>query len=141
MLTVGLALALFPPALVRADDGPKGDKDLDGEWRSTSFSFEGKESGDGNTTLTIDGDNLTFRLSDSADHKTTAMFKVDSSKTPHTIDMTPQDGPEKGKVSLGIYEVKGDELRLCHAAPGLDRPTEFVSGDHRSVMVFKRVKK
>ncbi len=141
MLTLGLALALFPPTPIRADNSPKGDKDLDGEWRSTSFSFEGRESGDGNTTLTIDDDNLTFRRSDSADHRMTATFKVDTSKTPHTIDMTLQDGSGKGKVSLGIYEVKGDELRLCHAAPGLDRPTEFTSGDRRSVMVFNRIKK
>jgi uncharacterized protein (TIGR03067 family) len=91
--------------------------------------------------LVIDGKNLTFQLASNADRKSTATFKVDTAKTPHTIDMCPQDGLEKGKVSLGIYEVKSDELRLCHAAPGLDRPTEFSSGEHRSVMVFKRVKK
>jgi len=102
----------------------------------------GNERGDGNTVLTITGDSLTFRLSDGGDRAgSKATFKVDTTKTPHTIDMFPQDGSEKGKVSLGIYEVKGDELRLCHAGPGLDRPTEFSSGERRTVMVFKRVKK
>jgi len=32
-LTVSLVLVAFLPALLRADDEPKGDKDLDGEWR------------------------------------------------------------------------------------------------------------
>ena len=40
MTTAG-ALALFLPALLRADDQPKGDKDLDGEWEMQSIVEDG----------------------------------------------------------------------------------------------------
>jgi uncharacterized protein (TIGR03067 family) len=90
-LVVGLAAVLLLPTLVRANDEPKGDKDLDGQWRSTSFSLDGEKfKGDGNTVLMIDGKNLTFQTADNPAHKSTATFKVDTAKTPHTIDMSPQ---------------------------------------------------
>jgi uncharacterized protein (TIGR03067 family) len=36
-------------------------------------------------------------------------------------------GPNEGKTFLAIYELKGDELRVCYDLGGKDRPTEFVS--------------
>ena len=36
--------------------------------------------------------------------------------------------PEGGEISLGIYQLEGDELKLCMAPSGSPRPTEFASG-------------
>ena len=57
--------------------------------------------------------------------------------------MTPDDGPNKGKTLVGIYEVKGDELKVCHGDPGADRPKEIASkeGSGLSLITLKRVKK
>src|SRR5262245_16026128 len=50
-------------------------------------------------------------------------FKVDSSRTPKEIDLTPE-GESKGKAGPGIYELEGDLLRVCFAGqPDQERPT------------------
>jgi hypothetical protein len=45
----------------------------------------------------------------------------------------PGDGVQKGKTLLGIYAIEHDQLRLCHAPPGKDRPAEFASKDASGV--------
>ena len=50
------------------------------------------------------------------------------SKNPKQVDSTSFSGPEKGQVSLGIYEVMdADNKRACWARPGKPRPTSFDS--------------
>lgn len=69
--------------------------------------------------------------------------KIDPSKSPKTIDMTITEGPSKGAVMLGIYEIDGDTLKVCFDPAGKKRPTEFKSeaGSANFVNVHKRVKK
>ncbi|HVS36440.1 MAG TPA: TIGR03067 domain-containing protein [Gemmataceae bacterium] len=138
-----LAALLLLPALLRADDPPTGDKDLDGTWEAVSNAVDGKEQPlppDGKLLVTISGGSLTLKA-DVGSHMAT--IGVDASKTPKTIDITPQDGADKGRTALGIYEVKGDELRLCGADAGKDRPTELTSkpGSGWIFLTLKRVKK
>ena len=69
--------------------------------------------------------------------------KIDPSKTPKTIDVTFAEGPHKGMVMLGIYEIDDDKLKVCFDFEGKNRPTEFKSppGSKNFVNVHKRVKK
>jgi uncharacterized protein (TIGR03067 family) len=69
--------------------------------------------------------------------------KLDPTKSPKTIDVTVTEGPNKGKVLLGIYEIDGDTLKVCFDLQGKKRPTEFKSapGSENFVNVHKRVKK
>ena len=75
--------------------------------------------------------------------KKTAKVKLDATKTPAHIDILPQEGGDKGKTVKGIYELKGDTLRLCFGRPDEDRPTAFASkeGDKTFLVEFKREKK
>jgi uncharacterized protein (TIGR03067 family) len=41
------------------------------------------------------------------EHKAT--FKLDQTKNPKEIDVTPSDGPEKDKVLQGVYSLTEDE--------------------------------
>jgi uncharacterized protein (TIGR03067 family) len=41
------------------------------------------------------------------------------------MDITGNEGPNKGKTFLAIYELKGDTLRICYDLSGQARPTEF----------------
>ena len=78
-----------------------------------------------------------------AKQKKEGTYKIDPSKKPTTIDITPADGPDKGKPLPGIYMIDGDTLKLCAAdEPGQDRPTEFATkkGVHAVLMTFKREK-
>ena len=40
-------------------------------------------------------------------------IKVDSSKTPQTIDFTYTAGPQKGQTVKGIYKIDRDDLTVC----------------------------
>jgi uncharacterized protein (TIGR03067 family) len=69
-----------------------------------------------------------------------AEFMLDASHAPAHIDYVNRSGKNKGKAQAGIYELSGDALRICVAAPGRTRPGEFSSakGDGRSYTVWRR---
>jgi hypothetical protein len=52
------------------------------------------------------------------------------------------EGPHKGTVMLGIYEIDADTLKVCFDPEGKTRPREFKSapGSKNFVNVHKRVK-
>jgi uncharacterized protein (TIGR03067 family) len=117
---------------------------LEGEWSMVSGELNGvaipeefvksgkRVARDGETTITF-GERVNFK----------AKFSIDPSRKPRTIDYTMTEGPTKGKIHLGIYELDGDMVKFCFAAPGGDRPTEFTAkeGSQRTLSVWKRAKK
>ena len=92
----------------------------------------------GNPVMTVKGESAAMKIGDMT---SAAAIKVDATKTPRTLDVTPEDGPEKGKTVPCIYEIKGDELRVCTAEAGTGRPTEFSAkeGSGWTLLTFKRV--
>jgi uncharacterized protein (TIGR03067 family) len=143
-LTASLAMLLVAPALLRADDAPKGDKDLDGTWEVVSTVRDGKEMEPQTKgiVLTIKGESVTVKVGE-VSHEATIKIKADPSKTPRTLDLMPKEGPQKGMTMKAIYEVKGDELKFCHGDPEAERPTELASkeGSGLTLAILKRVKK
>jgi uncharacterized protein (TIGR03067 family) len=73
---------------------------------------------------------------------TEGTFKIDPTLTPKTIDITFTDGPGKDKTQKGIYELDGDTQKICWAAPGKPRPTEFEAKPKsgRILQVLEKVK-
>jgi RNA polymerase sigma factor (sigma-70 family) len=71
-----------------------------------------------------------------------AEFRLDATKSPREIDIVPAEGPEteKGQTFRGIYDLKGDDLRIAFQSPNQARPKAF---DEAGVMVLtlKRQKK
>jgi RNA polymerase sigma factor (sigma-70 family) len=124
--------------------GGKSDKQLlQGKWRIVSAEMAGKKAADDElrrmqeNPIEFKGDTVLAR------HK--ADYKIDPTKNPKELDITPQEGPEneKGKTFRCIYRLKGDELTLCMSLmPDGDRPTSFTPqpGVLISVMVLKREK-
>jgi uncharacterized protein (TIGR03067 family) len=70
-------------------------------------------------------------------------FTVDPTKKPKTIDVKRATGPDKDKPMLGIYELDGDNYKVCFAPPGKERPTKFFSkaGTGHVLSVWKRANK
>jgi len=91
--------------------------------------------------LTFEGHKHTVKKGDEVIQVGTQ--KLDPSKSPKTIDVTMIEGPNKGAIMLGIYEIDGDTLKVCFDAQGKKRPTEFKSapGSENFVNVHKRVEK
>jgi uncharacterized protein (TIGR03067 family) len=142
-------LLIWAALLPAAADSPANDasaKDLakmQGDWMVASITRDGhKLSDDEAQTLfrTVTGDKYTiFNFSKPISKGT---FKIDSTKTPKTIDST-RAGAAKSPAILGIYEFEGDTLKVCNAAPGMPRPTSFEAkeGSNHTKIVWQHEKK
>jgi uncharacterized protein (TIGR03067 family) len=69
-------------------------------------------------------------------------FEIDPTKTPRTIDLLPDGGPNRDKRVLGIYKLDGEDLTICIADVGQPRPSGFEAkpGSKQTLQTFKRVK-
>ena len=123
-------LVLSVVLLAGADPGKLNAKELEpfqGTWKIAALEVEGNKLDIDDfkeTRLTIKGDAFTMATA-GATYKGT--FKIDSAKKPKSIDMSYTDGPEKGKTSLGIYEIDGDTWKICIGLTGKERPKEFAT--------------
>jgi uncharacterized protein (TIGR03067 family) len=121
----------------------KGDEDvLQGTWQVVGGEMQGmalKEEmmKDLDVRMTVKGNTFEFKTKGADDE--TGTYKLDPSKTPRHIDIVTN----KGQNRKGIYELKGDEFKVCLDPEGKTRPTEFKSKAESpiGVMVFKRVQK
>jgi uncharacterized protein (TIGR03067 family) len=131
----------------RVDDKADVEKELkkfQGAWTFESVETGGKEEPAAEfngMTVTFEGGKYTVKKGDEVIQVGTQ--KLDPSKSPKTIDVTVVEGLNKGAVMLGIYEIRGDRLKVCFDPEGKKRPTEFKSaaGAQTFVAVHKRVKK
>ncbi len=127
-------LVILAAVLAFSADEPRSDLDkLQGFWILVSREFEGmktqspKEVGfkvtfHGNK-VTVEQQGMTFPL---------GTFELDPKLEPKSYDRKLLNG----KTGKGIYKLDGHELKICLAAPGDNRPTEFSTkpGDGRSLV-------
>jgi uncharacterized protein (TIGR03067 family) len=127
-LIAAVGLSLWLAGLVRADDAAKKDAEqLQGTWEATAYETAGTPATADEVKafkMRVEGDQLTVTT---AAGPTKAKFRLDASASPKAIDLVIADGDAKGKTLLGIYEVKGDEFKLClREVPDRGgRPKEF----------------
>jgi uncharacterized protein (TIGR03067 family) len=130
------------------DDAVKAAKaKLKGSWSLVSLEESGKKQPfpeGAKMSLVFQDDKVVMQsaFGDKKDSKE-ATYVIDPTKKPATIDITPSDGPEKGKTMPAIYVIEKDELKICGAQkPDQDRPKEFVTkeGSKSVLMTFKREK-
>ena len=56
---------------------------------------------------------------------------------PRSIDLMATDGPFKDKLMPGIYELKGDNLKICYPfKEGATRPTEFSTSKDSGLLLL-----
>jgi uncharacterized protein (TIGR03067 family) len=149
LVTLLCTLVLVASVGTGARAGDKADvekelKKFQGIWTVELVEAEGKEIPIANfkgMTVTFEGDRYTVKMGDQVIQAATQ--KLDPSKSPKTLDGTVAEGPHKGTVILGIYEISGDTLKVCFDPEGKKRPTEFktAAGSQTTLAVYKRVKK
>ena len=102
-------------------------REMDGIWKPVSAELAGKQWPQqvlDSMKLILKDDKYTVQVGDQNDEGT---VKRDPGKSPKTMDIKGTKGPNTGKTFLVIYELKGDELRVCYDLSGKSRPTEFAT--------------
>lgn len=142
------AIVLFLGDGPAQDDAAKKELDgLAGDWRLISGEDNGEPANDyalENLKSLIKGDQLTFAgIKPLTDRASRLTIKLDLTTTPKCIDLKVEEGSLKDQVLEGIYERKGDELKLCLYFGKGNRPLEFETkpGTDRVLFVLKREKK
>jgi uncharacterized protein (TIGR03067 family) len=132
-----LLVAIFGVSLV-AEEKKADVHPLKGKWEIVSASFNG------NASPTLKGRILAFGESEFTTYDgefkgRTIAFTLDPKADPKQIDLNRDGGETK---ALGIYAIDKDELKLCYAEPGADRPKKFESaaGSKMFLLVMKRMK-
>ena len=93
---------------------------LQGTWSIVSFTADGNEIPAATLVTwqrTVKVNHVVWKQGDETLVETD--IQVDPSKKPMTLDSTIASGDQKGQTMLAIYELSGDELRVCFAKPGL----------------------
>lgn len=143
---LGLAVGLLVAAHSK-DDGAKKDLEkLQGTWILVSAERDGKKLAEEEvkkTKIAFKDDTFVFPDASGIGTSQKGIIKVDPSKTPKWMDSKAANDTAKGELSLGIYEIAGDDYKVCFAPPGKERPKEFSSkpGSGHIFQVWKREKK
>jgi uncharacterized protein (TIGR03067 family) len=145
---LAFAVVLFTGAPTRSEDKPKADQkapfNLTGDYLIVSGEKYGTKIPDEEivgTQVHFEDDRI---LVEDKDHKSTpyiATYKVDTSKKPYAITMTPLIGEYKGQVVKGLVEKNGDQVKIIYALPGGEVPTEFKTKDKQLMFTMKVMSK
>src|SRR3954454_24692778 len=106
-------------ALIAADPPQDDSAMFQDTWMMILGEREGRKLSDeeiASARLTITGNGYSYTLGGRTEAGT---FKLDPSRKPKAIDVTPKDG----KPILGIYEIEGDTHKVCLGEFGRERPS------------------
>jgi uncharacterized protein (TIGR03067 family) len=52
-------------------------------------------------------------------------YRVNEARSPPTMDIMGESGPNAGRSMLAVYELHGDELTVCYDLEGAERPADL----------------
>jgi uncharacterized protein (TIGR03067 family) len=115
---------------------------LEGTWRLVKGEIHGAALPTDEKhpiTLEISGDHYKL-TAESPDEGSVRLFP---DKSPKAMDIMGTKGPNKGKTFPAIYELKGDELKVCYDLSGKERPKTFESSSENQhfLAIYERVKR
>ncbi len=137
LAVVFLASLSLPASSEAAEDESEKDlKEMAGNWVPVLMRLNGKKQPDEVTRaikLTINGNKYNTVVGKERDEGT---LKLDATKEPREMDIITSVGENKGKPIPCIYELKGNELRVCYGLNGTARPADFKSGEDEKGVVM-----
>ena len=135
-------LALIPLCYATQDDAVKTDlAKLGGTWQVVGHQTNGKPTNEEHwrkVQFVFNGTRLTF-LGDEVLSKKIAKITlvIDPATTPAVIDLKIVEGEFKGTMLEGVYEIKGDDLKICFRNDEMkNRPTDFSTNQDASRVLF-----
>src|SRR5271167_1831548 len=124
-----LAIPLLSSVAVTAVQETASEKDLkslQGKWHVVSAKSPGgfNVGPDDNLFIIFEGNKLKVsKIDEKGEFRDGGTFSLDASKTPKAMDSITD---VKLKIA-GIYELTGDDLKICQSLSNEPRPTEFSS--------------
>jgi uncharacterized protein (TIGR03067 family) len=144
-LPLGIAALTLGLLAASADDKDKKDADgIKGSWQLTAMTVDGRDASEAEAKaykIKFQEKSYVQLINDESVEEGT--YKLDSEKSPKTIDFIIEKGQDKGKTQLGIYELDGDMLKFCVTNSGSpDRPKGFdaKTGSNQMIFAWKRIK-
>ena len=144
------SLALIPLALsavVALGLAPREDKKLDGDIAKLQGKWTAKVGPENNIPLVVEIKekklSILVSLPDQGDIMIEGQIALNEKTSPKEVDWLKFTGPNGDDIpdNKGIYEINGDEWKVCNGGPGNDRPKEFKeAGEQQRVVIFTRVK-
>ena len=112
---------------------------LQGDWHLVSVAYDGQtvttpppgiRHAVGDTVMVTMGGQLMMH----------AIFKLDPTTTPKSIDYSVIGGPLAGSHVSGVYKLEGNRFTICMGAPGGSRPDDLEVGasEEGSCSVWER---
>jgi uncharacterized protein (TIGR03067 family) len=164
---IAILIALAGPLLVGAAGGPaprpadektdqgepkamliqKDYEALTGRWQLVRSVVDGvplPEAEVRKTVLITDHDKFRFPADAGVGTAPQGTFTIDPTKNPKQVDSTALAGPNKGELTLGIYEIlDANNKRACFVRPGGPQPTDFTStrGSGRTLQEWRLISK
>lgn len=129
-------------ALIRSDYAA-----LTGRWQLVQSTVDGKSvpaAEMAQTVLITDHDEFRFPADARVGTAPLGRFTIDPTTRPKQVDSTALSGPDKGKVTKGIYEIiDANNKRACWGRPGGERPSDFTSapGSGRTLQYWRLISK
>jgi uncharacterized protein (TIGR03067 family) len=139
-----LLVALISSAVLRGGDANEDMDKFQGTWNVAGYERDGEKFPVMAITFTGDKMKRYAAAAATSPSRPEWSIKLDPSKNPKAVDSTVLTGRLTGQTRLGIYQIEGDELKLCFTRPDVkERPTEFKStaGTQLEVITMKRSKK
>jgi uncharacterized protein (TIGR03067 family) len=115
---------------------------LQGSWQVAALEAEGSVVAPelvANVYITVkDNEFHVFNAGEEA----SGSFKLDATKKPGQIDIYCETGPDKGQTWPGIYEIGGDNFKVCYSRIGKKRPETFATAEDSGLVMinYKRKK-
>lgn len=128
LFTLGIFVAL-------TDEKPATEtRNLQGTWIVAAAEGRGKpvEQLKGAKVI-FSGETVTFNV---AGHEESGKYKIDATKKPIAIDIIKKTPDGKMEVDRGIYQLDGNELKLCQG--GIDKSRSFPEDKETVVHERKR---
>ena len=85
--------------------------------------------------------NVAFPCHNSDGPAASSRKKLDPGKKPAHVDAVTTEGLAMEAPMLGIYELKGETLRMCFDPKGKERPTSLTPKAGQFAVVLQREKK
>jgi RNA polymerase sigma-70 factor (ECF subfamily) len=101
---------------------------LQGTWKIVTMEIDGNKTPDNavpETRMILKND--TFGMVSLGATLYRGNYKIDVSRTPKTLDIEFTEGPEKGNTALAIYELDGDNWKICLTVGAKERPKDFAT--------------